>query len=684
MEDQKARIINYRAFALSALEILCTIFCIVGCFESLWYIIPLVCLVVFVVLYNGIKRSLGKMIFALAVIVIASCSCLISILGYNVTIDENMKYNIECRVDSIYAKYDTTLSVLVSDISINTKKANGKMLLYIYDCEEVNVGDRLTFSSKIKTYEVLDIVKNSNKLYKENVKYRASVNVDSLDIKTGNMTFIESFKTVCKNNIFLIMGERTGGVAYSLLFGDKTLIEEDAYTSFRNSGTAHLLAISGLHISLIIGLLYYIVNKLKMKNIYKFITMFVFLSLYNWLCNFAPSVVRASIMGLTMIGCKLLGKRYDILNSLGLSLSIILIVSPLSLYDVGLLLSYMAVFSIILFGKIANNIKVESKVFKKLLTIVFTTIFVTIMTYPIVANYFGQIALYSVFANVVVIPLFSLAFTCLFVFNIFSIIGLGFFLYVPKALFDVIIFIADIFATIPYSVINVGKISFIVCILIYLGAFTLSRFVMLKISIKVISCFVIFVLCATILLGEFIADTSRLGVYCNLDTHDCVIVSGDDSYLVGAKISKSYNYQISQSLTNNKINSLSGLIITKDDNIEVKYLQNFLLNYPGATVYVPSGHSMIDNLISSRVEYVVYDEGIFLEGNIFLSAKTVNHKTFTNVSVNGYHFIFGADKLVTEDFDMLDYSVDYLCYKNQITSQNINKTISDKIYINCR
>lgn len=680
MEGEKQRIINYRSFGLSAIIFVSTIFFVVGCFGSLWYILPLCLMFVGLTLYFGIKRSFGKLIFVIVTYALIIASLMLNIFLYeDKSLDDN-KHLVECRVDAIYATYENSTSVIASGVSVSGDKKFGRMLVTIYGDEGIEVGDKITFEAKVKGYKVLDIALNKANLYKNNIKYYASAS--SITIAKGNLTPSEKLKLKTKSNLISVMGERVGGLAYALLYGDRAMIETEIYDNFRQSGTAHLLAISGLHISLIISIVYFLISKIKTKNVVKFFIMFAFLFVYDYLCEFAVSVVRASIMGLTLIACKLFGKRYDSLSSLGLSLCIILLFSPLSLYDVGLLLSYGAVLAIILFSRTLDKVKFPNNIVRSIITTMFITTVVTIFTYPITASYFRTLPIYSVITNLVVIPLFTLGFGLLFVTNILAFIGLKFLLYLPKIFFSIIIVITDFVASLPLATLKVGGISIGVCLLIYVGLFIISRFVMLKNKTKVVSCFVIFAVCVSIVIGNYCYSLTKCGVYAD-NYSSSIIESGGKKYIVNPKLSRSYVYNLRSSLNSKDIYDLDAIIFSPNTNAEVKMLQNFL-EYFDAKVLVASNSLMIDNLKSSGVNYEVYDEGISLGGNVQVSVDSAEDVKFTKIVVNGTVFAFGAQKASSENFSSLGYYIDYLETNKDISSPNIKHILNDEMYINCR
>ena len=157
--------------------------------------------------------------------------------------------------------------------------------------------------------------------------------------------------------------KETAGLVKTIFVGDKSMLDEEIKNTFSNVGIAHLLAISGLHISIIVAILSLILDKLKAKRVVKLVVMFVLLLLYCYVCNFSPSVVRASLMSLMFLFSGVMGEKYDKVNAMSFSAILILIVKPLYIFDAGFLLTYFCVFSIFTlykpFVKLLKKLKIK-------------------------------------------------------------------------------------------------------------------------------------------------------------------------------------------------------------------------------------------------------------------------------------------------------------------------------------
>ena len=139
-------------------------------------------------------------------------------------------------------------------------------------------------------------------------------------------------------------GESAAGLMRGILFGEKTEIEEDTLEEFQRNGTAHILAVSGLHI----GILYGVLGRLwrgKKGWLYFWMVTIVLIG-YSFLASFSPSVVRASVMIVLHLYAKVRHLRYDLGSASFVVLLMILLKNPMQLFHTGLQMSFLAVLTL--------------------------------------------------------------------------------------------------------------------------------------------------------------------------------------------------------------------------------------------------------------------------------------------------------------------------------------------------
>jgi len=235
-----------------------------------------------------------------------------------------------------------------------------------------------------------------------------------------------------KNRISSIFPSSTEGLMIALLMGDKTNIAPEIMAQYSLAGTAHVLAVSGLHItiiSLIILLpLGFVTNRLLKLSIFT-----IALTLFVLMTGLEASAIRSGLMSVLIMTAYTFQRKPVLLNILALTVIIILIVQPSMIFSIGFQLSVFAVFGIsLLYKKVyevltlivnnrgVNNIGVRY-CYESLSITLSATVFVSLIT----AIYFQTFSIISPLANLFIVPLSSLAMVFGFIAVVFSYFSFG-------------------------------------------------------------------------------------------------------------------------------------------------------------------------------------------------------------------------------------------------------------------
>ena len=140
------------------------------------------------------------------------------------------------------------------------------------------------------------------------------------------------------------MSGEAAALLTGIMFGDKNDLDEAEYEDFQKNGIAHLLAVSGMHISLIYGILNILFR--RPKGLAGNLPIAAILIMYTAMCGFSPSVVRAVIMILIHIAAKITFRRYDFLSSISACAFCMLLYRPWMLFSAGFQLSFLAVLTL--------------------------------------------------------------------------------------------------------------------------------------------------------------------------------------------------------------------------------------------------------------------------------------------------------------------------------------------------
>ncbi len=194
----------------------------------------------------------------------------------------------------------------------------------------------------------------------------------------------------------------------ALLLGEKAELPKSLKTTFINTGTAHLLAISGLHVGMIAGILYYLLFPFfKIKKLYPF-GVFVLVStlvFYGFICNWSISILRSVCMiSVFMIG-NALNRKTNAYNLLAFSALVVLFINPTDIFSIGFQLSFGAVLSIFMFYPILKmGYYPKNKFAKIIIDWAYISLAVQAITAPISIYYFGVFPAYFFPANMLAVP----------------------------------------------------------------------------------------------------------------------------------------------------------------------------------------------------------------------------------------------------------------------------------------
>lgn len=190
------------------------------------------------------------------------------------------------------------------------------------------------------------------------------------------------------------------GEAKGMILGDVSDIDEEMLTAFRNTGIAHLLSVSGLHVSLLAAAF----SLLFRRNAWvRFFAVAVFCALYAAITAFSPPVVRSGIMlGIGLLAFPL-KRRLDAVSSLSASFVLILLYNPYSLWNAGFQLSFVAVLSMILLAPLFQKPLV--RLGSSAAGLIGASVAVVVGTLPTSCYFFQQAQLLSIITNLFVIPI---------------------------------------------------------------------------------------------------------------------------------------------------------------------------------------------------------------------------------------------------------------------------------------
>ncbi|MDQ0269521.1 DNA internalization-related competence protein ComEC/Rec2 [Cytobacillus purgationiresistens] len=301
--------------------------------------------------------------------------------------------------------------------------------------------------------------------------------LDTQRCSSQNPSFSTFFQNLRNKGISYIQNQfptDTAPLAAALLFGDRGLIDEQTIGAYRRLGVIHLLAISGLHVGMLTGMIFYMgirlgVTKESMTNFLLF-----FLPCYAILAGAAPSVLRA----VCMLMIALLARKYlsSLLTQDVISLVMIAytFAAPYIIFHVGFQLSFVVTFLLILSAPVLIK-----RITHPLGLLLATSLVCQLAATPILLYYFFEVSVVSIIANAIYVPLFSVVIlpVLLFLFVVHLLVGevLTIPLIVTNLLFKWLDKFSGSFAEIPFAVLTLGRPHplLILCYLIVIPVFFL-------------------------------------------------------------------------------------------------------------------------------------------------------------------------------------------------------------------
>ena len=239
--------------------------------------------------------------------------------------------------------------------------------------------------------------------------------------KTGNsanfwLNTIYEIRAWCSDQFDnSILSEENKAVAKALILGDKETISDELMLSYGAAGALHVLAVSGLHVGIVMLMLGFVLNPLRRFRHGKLMILILALSgiwFYALLTGLSPSVLRAAVMFSFVLIGKEMQKDTSVYQSLMASAVLIILFDPHVIYNLGFLLSYLAVIGIVFFyPKIYSLLATENLILRKTWQITAVSIAAQLSTFPLSIYCFHQFPNYFLLANLVVIPISFLALT---------------------------------------------------------------------------------------------------------------------------------------------------------------------------------------------------------------------------------------------------------------------------------
>lgn len=340
-----------------------------------------------------------------------------------------------------YVKYILAIN------GFNTKIASGKILLYVPKQSKIvlHSGTEISINESIypipKAYNPYQF-DYANYLEKQNIGHQIYLKNSSIKIIKQHQNvnyYIEKLRNELSDSFAIHhFDAKTKAIIDALLLGQRVAIDKATITDYSNAGVIHILAISGLHISILYFFLVFLLKPLRSlrfgKEIELIVVLFV-LWIFAFLTGLPASVTRAvTLFSFISIGTYF-NQSKAIYNAMATSALLILLFSPNAIFDIGFQLSYAAVLSIVLFQPFYKKFHItQNKIALYFIDLITVSMAAQIGVLPLSLYYFNQLPLLFLLANLVIIPLSSFVLLYGIVLLIFNFVAPEFSIYLGKLL----------------------------------------------------------------------------------------------------------------------------------------------------------------------------------------------------------------------------------------------------------
>lgn len=307
--------------------------------------------------------------------------------------------------------------VNITNQQIATAPSSFKLKLSSADDFSCNLYDDIRLQVKLKKTK-------ASSYYYHNISdgyYTEAIVIEGSVTKLGSQTimwdsFLNSIHNSIESRLSSVLNSKSSGLLMALMLGNKATMNRAIQESFRQAGLSHIVVVSGLHLSIIIGFIFNLLSLfIKEKKITASITISIIL-LYVALTGFTYSVIRCAVMNIIYLCSYFVMKKPNPFNSLGFAGLLITLINPLAIGNLGLIMSFSATLGIIaveskissfILGKLPKAINNKGLgLIKRLVVYIVNcasvSLSATLFTLPVMVFVFESLSIYFLLSNLLV------------------------------------------------------------------------------------------------------------------------------------------------------------------------------------------------------------------------------------------------------------------------------------------
>ena len=309
------------------------------------------------------------------------------------------------RIDEVEVEIRATL-----ELDVNTDLSAGDVLYAPMKLESLSDSTYHSKGALLTAY-----VEDTHAAYVQRISMQASF-WETLTSDSGILILSaqirESLSTYLKGSL----GTELGALASGFFMGDRSDISTEVTRDFRRSGTSHQMAVSGLHVSVLLGSIELLLRKLYVSKRVRCVLIAMLSGVFLILTGFSASACRSVLMLLAVYVSYLFYEENDPVTALFASLAIIICFSPHSVSDIGLWMSFLATLGLVTVYPLCEEgipyprqkkwvARFSLRFLRRCLLNILMTVIANLFLLPVLWYFFREFSLISVLSNIVLSPL---------------------------------------------------------------------------------------------------------------------------------------------------------------------------------------------------------------------------------------------------------------------------------------
>ena len=541
-----------------------------------------------------------------------------------------------------------------SSYILNTKINNHNAKVVVYAETIFDIGDKIKLTGT-------PYVPENNYIFPQKDYYRTNgiflcINAEKYN-KITHLITPNSVASLYRNYLsaeidYLVPG-REGKLMKALVFGDKSGMEDEVIGYFSKSGISHIISVSGFHLAVVCGIVFYLLKFMKLGKISRFITSELFIFGFAALAGFSFSVVRSGIMVTVFLLGDLIKRRQDILSSLGTALIILTITMPFAIRNTSLLLSVTGVFGIgVVASYFTKDVNFGKYIDKPLKILVYSAI-CSLTTLPFLLLTFREVSIISPISNLILVPLCSV----ILVLGIIIVLTAGIklisspLLIIGGVISKFVIFITEILSSLSFSTVSFKYDTLVVIVFLLFCVVTLSAFIFKNRKFTIVT---ILISVSLVVISGFYIDISyQDDIFITVFTgkYSSVVIEKSDTVTVIAKSGKKQEDVVYKYLSDKGYKEIDTLIITSNPQYHISSYNNVFHDVNVENIFI-SDESGIPDMHVMGCYPEIYKDNIVLDYNDYII--TIDNDNIY-IDYNDFSMLYAENS----EFENKDYTLTF-------------------------